>query len=592
MTVVDPDEQRRLVALAARSRPGGKPDRGEPLEFPVRAVFHALVLMGMAAGCLLAISTFPKELSRFAAALLMFQVSLSGSKAFHKTARQAGYHDVLVNLPISGKSALEWIRSLFFRQSILPIFAMSALAGWFLHGFSTDDFAPMIATSALLFAVTIATVVLLDDPLICRLRIPLIWTSVLYTGAAALFFLLVFRDSSLGLVASGDGTTKLVDMAAWIFPASWVMPERLHSGGWILAGAFFAYGMWRWHRMPAEFGPSYDMPGDYLTAFGHFGIGEEWEDDIHTIPETESHAVDSEPETDAEPRAGKSVGALKLLQRAEGKVTLGSGWIERWLERLLNPRERLIIHVMHGESLAFSDWAKKAVIFAPILMAVSWFFVKVFPAPETESFPFVAGVLALPVILVAILFPYSNGVGTAISPTSVGSLIAPTFASFPISVRELLRISLKITLVRGLVFILLASPLCYLHFTLLGIGWAARACLPAAPILVLLILAMRPVFFFYRLQEAARHRKRFRMKHLAFTALTILLAPFLLAGLIVTGVGIYTWATEGSGKDDGRWMLLFSACGILACALVSKLVFETHLWLIRRRNYDWLKEGS
>lgn len=590
--MVDRNEQRRLIALAARSRPGGKPDPGEPWEFPVSAFLSALVLVGIATGCLFAISTFPKEWSRFAAALLMFQVSLSGAKAFHNTARKSGYHDVLVNLPISGKSALEWIRSLFFRKSILPILAMSALTGWFLQGFSTDDPAAIIATSVLMFAVTIATVALLDDPLICRLRIPLIWTSVLYIGAAGLFVLLIFRDSSLGLIASGDSTRKAVEMATWIFPASWVLPEHLHAGGWILAGAFFALGIWRWHRMPAEFGPSYDVPGDYLTAFGHFGIGEEWEDDFRTTPETEIQAVESEPETDAKPRAGKSARALELLQRAEGKGTLGAGWIERRLEKLLNPRERLITHAMHGEPLGHSYWVKKAVIFAPIFMVVSWFFVKVFPAPDTDSFAFVAGVLALPVILIAILFPYSNGIGTAISPTSVGSLIAPTFTSFPISVRELLRISLKITLVRGLVFILIASPLCYLHFTLLGIGWAARTCLPAAPVLVLLILAIRPIFFFYRLQEAAKPRKRFRMKHLAFVTFTIVLAPLLLAGLIVTGMGIYSWGTEGYGGGVGRWMLLFSSCGILACALASRVVFETYLWLIRRRNYDWLKESS
>lgn len=591
MKVFDRDLQRRLVALAALSRPAGKLD-SEPRKSIVSAIFQALVHVLILLTCLYAILDLPKEVGQFAAALLMFQISLSGSKAFHNTVQQAGYYDILVNLPISGKSSLEWIRTLFFQKSILPLFLISVLTGWFLEGFSTNSPASIITTSALLFLVAIATIALLDVPLICRLRIPLIWTSMLYVGAAALFFLFITKNSSYGLNASEDNTRKTLEVVTWFFPASWVMPGRISSGGWIIAGAFLSYGIWRWHRMPAEFGHYYSFPGDYFTAFGHFGIGEEWENDVRETSETELLEKEIEPEAEEEPRAANFIGTLEFLQRAEGEVTLGKGWIERLLEKFLNPRERLITHALHYEPPGYSALAKIAVIFAPIVMIISWFIVRVFPAPEVGSFLFVVGSMAFPIFLSALLFPYSNGIGNATGLAAVGSLFAPTFASYPISVRELLRVSQKITLVRGLIFIIIASPLCYLHFTLLGINWAAHACLLAAPFLVLLILATRPVLLFYRLHKAARHRKRFRMKHLVFNTFTILLAPFLLAGLIVTGVGIYSLATVDSGKDDGRWMLLFTFCGILTCALVSKVVFESYHWLLRRRNYDWLKEVS
>lgn len=168
---------------------------------------------------------------------------------------------------------------------------------------------------------------------------------------------------------------------------------------------------------------------------------------------------------------------------------------------------------------------------------------------------------------------------------SQGAYELPQFAGLPVSARDLLRISTRLTVVRCVAYLLLAIP------TLTA--WAFIAQVPEdkgyafhlLPLLMLLWIVSRPIFIAYRLVAKYTPRSGTLFGECA----TFLVIAFLEVGWLFSafGIGVELIAFTVAPEIGYPWMKL--AAWLCGCALCARAAFEVLHWRIRSGKVDLIR---
>lgn len=479
----------------------------------------------------------------------------------------------LLNLPILGEDILRWQRAKFFPRHAWVVVATSVAVA---AGVSPR--AEIWLVALLLVGTSYATAVLIWEPLMVRLRIDRIWQ----IGAlAATIGMLVLVFVSLKLFRPGgspEGLAKAVAAATWIFPHSWCLPGRLEHGGLRLALGWIGWGTARWISWPARVGPFLDLPQDFAEVFGGGTDDEEEEDGDWKIPlppdaaETENHGNEG----------GTLPTALELP---------AGGWVERWVRRVVGPADAVIAGAIVDPQKSWTRQTNQVLVGAPIWLLAVWLFQTFVPTSDFKNTVRLIIWISSLGLLAAALMPLRNGIRRATGSQAIGEQRMLFFCAFPIAARDLLRISTKLTIARGVVLVGIATPVIAAQMWVLETEWSSRVAVGLVPAVAIWWAASRPIFVYCRLQESV-HRRR------GAGALVAIICE--IVTLLVCCVG---WLTAGYGgallivrvcqagvlDAASARLAAFAIVALVVSGLFARATFEVFHLRLRRRDCDWLK---
>lgn len=572
MKLHDPETEKALLRLAEAGRKGSIIEAKDRRRFG--GSIGRLVAVAYGSAVFLTICGISNPDLReirwqtlYASLLLMLAVFWS-SGALASTAQRCGCHDVLLNLPISGRRALRWVRHRYFIRQWLPVLFTSALCALPLRGFSFDS--GFAALSLAFVASVFTTVVVYGDPGVQRLRLPLLWMLSTF-GILAILALMYFVDSrTFHINGASPATMTVVSALAWLYPSSWVTPQMMPVGG-VLAAIGFSWGFQRWLTWPTRLGHSYDAPQDFIDAFED-PDGDDFDESIEATAEPHKPVVLTDEIALPAPR----------LHEAEG-------WLNRWVGHRCSRRERLVTGAISELETSGGFRLKIALLAIPLWLAGVWIFMRVAPDSSARDLQIIWIWVLSAAGLLLTLFPFTNGVPLGTGWCETGSLAMPSFAGLPITVRELLRTSQRITTRRSLLMMAIGTPVVATLFHLLpGPGHPWMACWLVPAVLTWWILS-RPVFVWHRLQSASRRRSGVLLQYLTVNlVLAVLLLGWLIAGFAGIFLGIVAFSPTVIDAEAIRTGA--AAIGaILASGLLARGVFEIYHRQLRLGTYDWLK---
>ncbi len=266
----------------------------------------------------------------------------------------------------------------------------------------------------------------------------------------------------------------------------------------------------------------------------------------------------------------------------------GEGWVESWVRRFIGKKDAPLAGAMVHLNPAWTRQTHLVMWLAPPVLAMIWAFHRHFPASAfRDSANVWIGILAF-ALPVGALLPVSNEVPRATALWPLGGQGLPFFSALPVSVRDVLRISQRITLARCLILVPLMTPIVA---ALLAIfdemdfsPWTACWLVPAA---TCFWVTSRPVFLCHRLRGAGRRSNSWSIHTLLELLTLIATLGWLIAGLIGVGSGLLLFSSGFGGPD--RWVVAAAGLGgLLVSGLCARAVFEIHCWKLQRRMLDWL----
>lgn len=588
MKLHDPATERELLRITTTGRNDREielPDRRRNWFGIVASKLSPLVLAYLPAG---ALGAFDSRLrtehwqTLICCVLLMWSAQIGFGSLIGSITNQ-GYHAVFVNLPIRGEHVLRWVRSRFFLGKWFPVLAISFLCSFAVHDFSLEAPWNLAATTLLLFATTFATMMLLNEAWFVRLHVARIWSlaPLLLAGWMLLLFFTNRRVFRIG--QTPDWLTDAILGFTWILPPSWCLPGRLESGGGLLAIVWIGWGIARWRSWPKSAAPIFDTPQDFIDAFGDFAFDEEDEED-----EPRKTEATIEPAPTVKP--GKSRKPVRL------PAPLGmpdSGWVERWIQRWIRKGDQHLAGAF-GDLSSFATmkttWTLRIL---PVWLSCTWVFTKFVPESDWKE-TLTTWIWLISVLLPIIgLLPFSNAIPRATASWSLGAQSVPFFTAMPVSVRDLLRISTRITIARCILMALIGTPFAWILLAILDPKSSPWAAVWLVPAISCFWITSRPLIIWYRLQ-AGNRRKLGAGVLIARTLMQIfslaLGIVWLLSGAVgvISGLG-YFW---GNPRGYDLWTLpMMAVGGLILSGVCSRAVFEIHHWQLSRRHLDWLSSN-
>ncbi|BCU76418.1 hypothetical protein [Luteolibacter sp. LG18] len=349
--------------------------------------------------------------------------------------------------------------------------------------------------------------------------------------------------------------TRLLPKLEWAWPPGWVFQAR--GGGWFLplAGVMVALGSYEWCRV---WRPSPVESGKASEESGHTPDG---------TPVEETAVVANDMR---DLRMSVAHGWIGL----QGYVGQPAQWPDQWLWRWLTPRERLL--ACPGGGFA-SQWWRLA-RFAGLVPVVAFGGYRVLEhtdfrqAGETFAGAVVAGFCAI-ALTIGLCWPGRNSVfRTWFSRWSMDvARTAPAYALFPVTVRELLRATVKQWLVRSV-----PAGLVWFAGALLGVyAWLGEISQIPVGRLFFATLALCAMLLMVELQNLMI--RSLDKQRRGFPAL---LATLLFCVTVLTGLLAVVVAATGSWP----WVVVTAAMAIA----VGFAGFGFSLWRVEGRGRDLL----
>ena len=469
------------------------------------------------------------------------------------SAQKCGLYTSLVNLPVIRQVAFGYVRSRFLRKfSFIAIFYSPVLV------IGLDSMAVQMETVSkglLLIGIVCGTVAVCDSRWFTRLHLVKIWYAAGALVVAYLLYLHFYGFHSLPAVQTW------MDRLLWIFPPAWILPDRMDSGGLLLAVAWSTWGLWSWIRWPSAVSPGYDKPGDFVTAFGGFS-------------ETETPVGNHESQTSS----------VEVLELGKPMTKADNGWVNRLVVRSISPADRAIAGALvdHGK-----DWSKSTntfLILGPMWLLVLWMVKDSLLTGESgESIGFIVWIIPITFVLLKI-FPYSNSIKRATDPYPLGAEHVPFFTMLPISIRDLLRISQRVTIIRSAIFAIITTPFFWGLVIITDEPETAAGLLAGIPAFAIVWCFSRPVFIWHRIQAATKRKRGVFLMHCATGSMEVMLF-FLWAIAGFAGVAAAcAWALETS-----EFLLIPAALvGMALSAVFARIILEIAINEIRHRRCDWV----
>ena len=569
MKLHDPDTEKELIRIARRVvGPEGflKPDFSVWSSLFGKAItcvwmsYMITILRSLLIG-----ETGNIDLRHAAFAILLMALVLFGQGRIATCFHSAGFFGALANLPISSHKALTHIRGIIIRRlwfvSLIVPFA-SAIC---LHyPVDPEKSFHVLTTWLLLSAIVWATLGIGQLGWILRLRLPRIWfwAACFHVAQIILFHYFDVRSSIpqavLTVIDHVTGTTL------WIFPPAWAFPEMAAAGGLIPAILWIAWGLWCWIRWPSTAFPAYDRPHDFVGAFGDVGISEE------TIESERPHASEEEEES------------IALEPPPQPPST---GWVERLIAATLPASDRVVAGVFLSES-RHGRRVSLTIIFAALWMLALYFGKSLFHKELFFILLMLLSWIVPTVVFFLVLLPLGNPMKAALQPCPVGSTPVPIFTMLPVTIRSLLRITLRIVIVRTVIAVAIAIPFFWLLAKILELREAGA--------IIALILSVGlawtlsvPAILANQMDPHLGRRRGIFPLILATSRVQVPIGFLWIIGS-VAGVGLsIAWSME---NDMGRYafLLLPAAIGCFALsAVMSWLIFEILHLSLRQRRYEW-----
>lgn len=589
MKLHDPATERELLRIATRARNGKPAEPSDPRKGgeKIGQLLSLLVVLYLTAAVLGALDErLRTEHWRYliCSVLLLWVAQVGLGQLIGGVDR---YRAVLVNLPISGEHVLRWARSRFFIQKWFLILCFSVLCSLSLSNFSWASPWQLATTTLLLFATTVVTVILLDDSWLGRLRIVKIWTivSLLLIGWMTVLFFTHRRIFRIG--GTPEWMADGIQNITWLFPPSWSLPGRLEQGGVYLAALWIGIGAMRWLAWPKLSAPHFDAPQDFVETFGDFAYQEDDDGEFGgRDPKPAAGEIDHlAVAVDAEPKAVKTNRHIRIpkpLAMAAG------GWVDRLIRRVVGESNAALAGALADPSHTSTRKTNRVIVWSPVWLAVTWTITEFYPESDSKELIIFSTWILSPALLILGLLPFSNAIPRATAAWNLGSQSMPFFTAGPVGTRDLLRLSMRITLARCIVMALIATPLCWLLLVILApedTPWVACWLVPA---FCFFWATSRPLLVWYRLQAATRRRRGALLSHALGVSLSIALAIVWLvsgAGGVLSGLGYFLGGASGSD----RWLLpALAVGGLFLSGLTARAVFEIHRWQLSRRHFDWV----
>lgn len=584
MNLHDPATERELlrIAVIARAARTMEPAESYPLGSTFRRLLNHVFVLAMAAMFLggpqgVHLADHWRELI---ACLMVMAMAATGNSNLHQTAADCGMHTVIPNLPIRGESALRWVRSRYLIGHAWTVTTLCFVIAFTLSGFSITSTISVARHAVLLLAVTFATMMLVDDEWLQRLKVNRALLLVSVISAVGLFGIYIFRRHYFITGHTPEWAINGLRGLIWMFPPSWTMPGRFESGGAWLAAGWIGWGLWKWIAWPRAIGFAFDEPQDLIGAFGSCGF-EDDEEDHGPMHESEASLMNEVESPAGKPGCPIALPPPLAMARA--------GWVDHWIGIVLGVRNRHLAAALCDPSATWTKQTNWLIVFSPVWLALAWAFMAWLPDSERKEFIVLwIWIVSIAVMTVGLL-PFTNAIPRAMSSWPMGAQQMPFFAGIPVNARDLLRVSTRITVARCLVMALVGGvffPIQWMIFEPADSHWPIVALVIAITIFWSL---SRPAFISYRLRSPNLRRRGIWMVDVLAMALSVLLGVgWLLAGV----VGIFaTFILASLGDSSGElgWSLLLAFGGLTVSGLCARAVFEIHHWQIRRGHFDWLK---
>lgn len=502
--------------------------------------------------------------------LLMLTVR-HGHQSIGLAFKETGFFSTLVNLPIKRRAAL-----LFTRNRLIHIFGFSSiiyptLAAAALRNFSVSaDWHGFLIDSALLIAIVWSTALIANSPWLQRKGMVKFWhvssIALIACSAIALYFGGGGGTSGNALLSQ---TSAGFDHFLWIFPPAWILPQKFASGGAILIAIWVALGLTAYLRWPLAQFPRYDRPSDFQSAFGSYEKSEPAEDFLEKTV-SPGNEITSSPHV-YEPR--------RFVE---------SGWVEKLVARFIPPDDRHIAGAILDPDPNWTKRTNEGLIAAPIWLLAIWLGIEPLSAAFEEGL--VLFIVATITVISAIYFFLAavDPTPTALLTCNLGNTQVPFFSTLPISVRDLQRISERISIVRGVIAAAITTPCFWLMTKISGFPEVANGLLLATPVAI----AAWGLFGSFMLMSRYRaNTKRIRgtfFLHHATGVLYLCLSLIAAACAITAAVLAFIWAA-GFSEERFVYLMLPAVIGcLLLSAVVARLGFELFIFSLHRPGYDWL----
>ena len=505
-------------------------------------------------------ATTPLLLRQSVCAIAMMLLARLGAGQIAMAFVKSSFFGTLVNLPIRGRDALNFVRGIFLRMFWLPALVGSLIGALFLHDLTRPR--EILATWFLLTATVWTTASLAQTPWLTRFRIVKIWQFAAYFLIGA-YFVLHWLGKAGGIpIMSAAAKESFFGSLLWIFPPVWVFPGKVMDGGLIPAVVWITLGAWNWLRWPATCFPDYDRPHDFLSAFG-------------TI-----ESADESDETDAsDPAEG-------IIPPDPPPRPSSAGWVERLIAASIPADDRALAGTFMPDS-KHSRATNLTIAFGVVWLLAMGFGKSHVPDKPYRDF-FLLMSWAIPAVVSAVgLMPYAPSLKGAIQPCPVGNTPVPFFTTLPISLRSLLRLTFRITIVRTFIAVAITTPFFWLLARIHQLPEFGSGLLAMIPAIGVAWIFTVPAAISNRLDPHLQRRKGIFPLILA-TSLVQVPIGFLFVIASLAGIGLsFAW---GMGATEGKYAVFLLPAALICLALgaaMSRLLFEILHFSLRQRRYDW-----
>lgn len=480
--------------------------------------------------------------------------------SFHPQTRQT-----LLGLPVPGRILVRW-----GQDDLLKAFARSlpvlAAVTWCLAGFPQEVSAlPLLLAQTVVLAVFfMATCVVYTHPVAAWVRRKRIWLGVI------LYMVVLGATMFFTRKAPAPWALETAAWLSWLLPTTWVHPSRLLGLGGVLACGLVGWSLLHWRRLPDTLGPAWDQMDEPHDLASDDDDEDEYEDE--DLDHFDDAAVEQAP-SDGKTLLAAGLPAIEMPC---------AGWIE-WLARALMPAQLRTLAALMMEPRP--RWTTKwwwslralacvgAVMLALQLTGTTW---PVLAGYATKPQGFLGG---LGILFSLGCLPISNQIPRAMSLWNIGQGHMPWFASNPVSMRDLLRISTRLTVARSIPAVLLAGT----GFTMLSLISKVPAdpwlVWKVAPLMAVMWVFSRPLTLHFRLSSVCGFRKGAVLNRLLTEAVMVLCCL----------VWIFTFIAVPVALTTHEISFGYIILAMLANAISARLVFEIFHWRVCAGLIDFVK---
>lgn len=473
--------------------------------------------------------------------------------------------NVLWHLPVAGRDICRWVRrtSLLGSLKLLP---RMTVAAWAWQSFPSLEVSWMqtLWNGFALWLVMLACVQHCSHAQGVGRLVGKFWNLTLGVWLCLSLYALLWEKN----LASGQPLpawiTQVCAPAAWVLPAQWAMHAQENQTALVLALVCVAFGGLLWWRLPDALAIAYDR----LVLIA--------------VPASKGlEEAEEEKLARQEPEALQAGHVMTVIRQAADEETsfVREGWIEKLLLMLLQKRDRMLgpnlIDLQAGWTSRWWKGVRICTLFLAIAYALMEFGSGLIKA---ETLEFWIHILPL-IVVVGYTFPLSNSIPLATLSYPLSQHGMPLFAGLPICMRDLLRVSFRITVARMIAFLALALPVIAAQCTLLNHKKAIPAMLGIAVILSISWILLRPAFIYYRLQEMSRPGNRHRFGHAC---------AYLLIVPLALGILFSTLFSVTMIQANPAW----PAVALTVTACCARAIYAIFQWRVRTRKVDWTTDSS